>query len=71
MQTFNFSELYEQSGNLEEFIKYYKLHIAYKDSVNNITSVQQMATIRADFEISQKQVEIDLLNEQKRDTTDH
>ena len=38
----------------------------YKDSVNDITSVQQMASIRTDFEISQKQTEVDLLNEQKR-----
>ncbi len=60
------SKLYEQKGNLKEYIKYYKNHIAYKDSVNNITSVQQMATIRADFEISQKQIEVDLLNEQKK-----
>ncbi len=60
------SNLYEKAGNLEEYIKYYKNHIAYKDSVNNITTVQQMATIRADFEISQKQIEVDLLNEQKR-----
>ncbi len=60
------SKLYEQKGNLKEYIKYYKMHIAYKDSINNISSVQQMATIRADFEISQKQIEVDLLNEQKR-----
>jgi class 3 adenylate cyclase len=60
------SNLYEERGDLIKYIEYYKTHIAYKDSVNNITSVQQMATIRADYEISQKQIEVDLLNEQKR-----
>ena len=60
------SNLYEQRGDLKKYIAYYKTHIAYKDSVNNITSVQQMAAIRADYEISQKQIEVDLLNEQKR-----
>ena len=60
------SNLHEKVGNLNEYIKYYKDHIAYKDSVNNISTVQQMSTIRADFEISQKQIEVDLLNEQQR-----
>ena len=59
------SELHEQAGNLEESNKYYREHIAYKDSVNNIASVQQMSDLRADFEISQKQIEVDLLNAQK------
>jgi class 3 adenylate cyclase len=60
------SNLYENRGNLREYIKYYKNHIAYKDSVNSNATIQQMATIRADFEISQKQIEVDLLNEQQR-----
>ncbi len=60
------SELYEQTGNLEESYKYYKDHIAYRDSINNIESVQQMADLRTNFEVSQKQIEVDLLNEQKK-----
>jgi adenylate cyclase len=60
------SKLHEQAGNLAESHRYYKNHIAYKDSVSNIASVQQMADIRTEFEISQKQIEVDLLNEQKR-----
>jgi len=60
------SELYEQDGNLPESFKYYKNHIAYRDSVTNIESVQQMANVRTDFEVSQKQLEVDLLNQQKR-----
>ena len=55
------SKLYEQAGNPEESFKYYKNHIAYRDSVNNIESVQQVADLRIDFEVSQKQSEVDLL----------
>ncbi len=58
--------MHEQAGNLEEYIKNYKNHISYKDSVNNISTIQQVASVRADFEISQKQMEVDLLNEQRK-----
>ena len=60
------SELYEGAGNLGESFKYYKNHIAYRDSVNNIKSVQKMADLRTDYEVTKKQVEVDLLHQQKR-----
>ncbi len=60
------SELYENFGNYEESHNYYKQHIAYRDSVQNIASVQQMADLRTNYEVSQKQVEVDLLNQQKK-----
>jgi len=60
------SKLYELSGDQGRALKYYKNYKAYKDSVNNITAVQQMANFRTDFEVSQKQMEVDLLNQQKR-----
>jgi len=50
------SELYEKRGEATKSLQYYKDHIAYKDSVKNITAVQQIA----DMQISQKQTEIDL-----------
>ena len=60
------SELYEQNGNMGESFKYYKSYVTYRDSVNNIKSVQKMADLRTDYEVSQKQIEVDLLNQQKR-----
>ncbi len=60
------SELYEKQGNTEVSFKYYKNHIAYRDSVNNIKSVQNMADLRTDYEVSEKQIEVDLLNQEKR-----
>lgn len=60
------SQLYERLGNEGESLIYYKNHIAYRDSVNNILSVQKLADLRTDFEVSQKQAEVDLLNQEKR-----
>lgn len=60
------AEIYEQAGKLKESYGYYKNHIAYKDSVKDITAVQQMANLRTDFEVSKKQIEVDLANQQKR-----
>lgn len=55
------SELYQKAGNLGESLKYYKNHIVYRDSVTNLKSVQQMADLRTNYEVSQKQIEVDLL----------
>lgn len=60
------SELYEKEGNTGESLKYYKNYITYRDSVNNIAAVQKMADLRTDYEVSQKQVQVDLLNVQKK-----
>lgn len=60
------SELYEKTGNTGKSLSHYKNHIVYRDSINNIRSVQKMADLRTNFEVSQKQVEVDLLHEQKR-----
>lgn len=59
------SELHEQMGQPERSLQHYKAHVAYRDSVNNIETVQQMADLRTDFEVSQKQIEVDLLNQQR------
>lgn len=55
------SELYQKAGNLGESFRFYKNHIVYRDSVTNIKSVQQMADLRTNYEVSQKQIEVDLL----------
>jgi class 3 adenylate cyclase/Tfp pilus assembly protein PilF len=60
------SELYEKTGNSSASLKHYKDFIVYRDSLNNIKAVQSMADIRTNHEVSQKQVEVDLLNQQKR-----
>lgn len=60
------SQFYEELGKVQESLKHFKEHVAYRDSVNNLAAVQRMADLRTDYEVSQKQVEVDLLNQQKR-----
>jgi adenylate cyclase len=45
---------------------HYKDHIAYRDSLLNIEKVPQLANQRTGFEVSQKQVEVELLETQRR-----
>ncbi|MBV9961600.1 MAG: tetratricopeptide repeat protein, partial [Parafilimonas sp.] len=59
------SRLYEKSGDVNGAFTYYKNYIIYRDSLNNITSVEKMADLRTTFEVSQKQAEVNLLNQQK------
>jgi len=60
------SELYEKAGNLAASYQYYKNYIVYRDSVVNLQTVQKMADMRTDYEVSQKQIQVNLLQEQKR-----
>ena len=54
------SKLYEQAGNPRESFKYFKNYNTYRDSVNNIETIEQMANLRTNYEVSQKQIEVDL-----------
>jgi class 3 adenylate cyclase len=60
------SDLYNAKGQPAKSLLFYKNYIVYLDSVNNIRSVQKMADLRRNYEISQKQIEVDLLNQEKR-----
>jgi len=60
------SKIYEYSGNLKASLISYKNYSAYKDSVNNISAVQQMANLRTEFEIAQNQKEADSKMAQKQ-----
>lgn len=60
------SELYQKSGDIVASYQYYKDYIIYRDSVVNLKTVQQMADMRTNYEVSQKQVQVDLLKQQKR-----
>ncbi|MFD0975679.1 adenylate/guanylate cyclase domain-containing protein [Salinimicrobium gaetbulicola] len=60
------ANLSSQAGNYEKAYNFFKDHITYRDSITNVQTVQQMAELRADSEVSQKQAEVDLLAQQKR-----
>ena len=52
------SELYEKTGDQAASLKYYKDHIAYRDSVKNIETVKQIAEMHANLEIQKKEDQI-------------
>ena len=58
------SKLYELVGDPGQSLKYYKDYITYKDSLSNIGLVQQMARLRTNFEVDQKQSEVNLLEKE-------
>lgn len=60
------SELNKSSGDFKNAYLNYIDYVAYRDSVKNIKSVRQMANLRANYEVSQKQSEIDLLAQRQR-----
>ena len=60
------SAIYEKTGNSTEAFKFYKKHIEYRDSINNNTSVQKMADLRFNYEVAKKQVQVNLLSQQKQ-----
>ncbi|MEO8765602.1 MAG: ATP-binding protein [Ginsengibacter sp.] len=63
---FKLSELHEAAGNPAESLKRYKNYILYKDSINDYAAVQKIADLRTNFEVSQKQAEVNILNRQKK-----
>jgi len=60
------AELNEKIGNYTDAYHFYRDHISFRDSITNVEKVQQMAELRTDFELSQKQTEFNLLAQQKK-----
>ena len=60
------SELYQKSENYEKALQFFTNYIVYKDSLKSIDIVQKIADTRTNYEIAQKQIEVDLLNQQKK-----
>ncbi|SMD34482.1 Signal transduction histidine kinase [Reichenbachiella faecimaris] len=67
------SELYQTQGDYRKAYDYQSQYISYRDSINNEEVIRKMADLRTEYEVSQKQaevdvkqIEVDLLNEQAR-----
>ena len=60
------SELHEEIGDQATAYRHYKAHIAYRDSLINLEKVQQIADLRTNYEVSQKQIEIDLAEQREK-----
>jgi len=59
------SRIYEKYEGENQSLIYFKNHIAYRDSVTNLSSIQEIGNMRTEFEVARKQAEVNLLNEQK------
>ena len=59
------TELYQFSGNPDSALYYQSIFIAANDSIENIESVREMADLRTEFEVGQKQAEVDVLEKDK------
>lgn len=58
------SELYSSERNYEEGYKHLKQYLIYRDSINNEETIRKMADLRTEFEVGQKQAEVDLLEQE-------
>jgi len=59
------SRFYESKKDYDKAIEHLKQHYLYRDSIINIESERDKAELRADFQVKQKQVQVDLLEQQK------
>ncbi|MBS0010146.1 MAG: SpoIIE family protein phosphatase [Bacteroidales bacterium] len=57
--------IYASTGRFDSAYHYQSLFIVANDSLKNVESVQKMSKLRADFEIAQKQAEVDVLEKNK------
>ena len=60
------SVLYELNKDYEKAFLFQEEYLAYRDSINNEETVRQMADLRTEYEVSKKQTEVDLLNQEQK-----
>ncbi len=59
------SEINQKLGDYKNAHYYQSQYLAYKDSISNEESIRKMADLRAEYEISQKQIEVDYLEKKQ------
>lgn len=52
------SDISARQGKINESATYYKLHVAYKDSIQNLAEASKIAALEMEYEIQKKQIEI-------------
>lgn len=62
------AELYSKTGDYSNAYNYYKKYISYRDSINNEETIRKMADLRTEYEVAQKQSEVDLLIKKRKVT---
>ena len=59
------SELYSLTGDYKNAFEYHIAYISYRDSIINAEKILQLANMRADFEVAQKQAVVNILKRKK------
>ncbi|MEQ8471587.1 MAG: tetratricopeptide repeat-containing sensor histidine kinase [Marinoscillum sp.] len=59
------SELFELKDNIDSAYYYHKQYVAFRDSINNEETIQKIADLRTEYEVGQKQAEVDVLTTQR------
>ena len=59
------SHLYKSANQYDSAYYFQSLFMSLSDSINNLASIQKMADLRTEFEVAQKQAEVDLLTKEK------
>ena len=59
------SEIYSNAEQYKQAHKYYKQYIVYRDSLVNEKNIKEIANMRRQYEVAQKQTEVDELNQQR------
>lgn len=60
------SDLCQLYGEPEKALDYYKNYIIYRDSIENINTIQKIADLRTDVEVAKKQAEVDSLDRKQK-----
>lgn len=60
------SIVYEKNGDYKKAMYHQSQFFAYRDSIQNLETTQRLAELRVEFEVAQKQEEVNLLLEQKQ-----
>jgi len=62
---YRLAQLYQVSGRYDSAYYYQSLFISANDSIKSYKNIQKMADLRTEFEVSQKQAEVDVLKKNK------
>lgn len=62
---YRLAQLYHESGHHDSAFHFQSLFINANDSIKNIETVQKMADLRTEFEVSKKQTEVEILEQNK------
>lgn len=60
------SGIFRDKKNYKRAYRYQNEYIAFRDSINNDEVIRKMADLRTEYEVSQKQAEVDLLEQRNK-----